>query len=171
MLHNPTDIFIRYLQQLAVILEKIAQREQQNPAILSARLTADMLPLIQQVRATANFSLRACCPLAAIPLVLFNNPECTFNGLQTQIAQTIAFLQAIPAENFTHSEAKKLPEKAGFAELNLPPEDFLYQYTLPNFFFHMSMVYAIARSRGVALSKGDFDGYHRYPTGFSFEKK
>jgi uncharacterized protein len=170
MLHNPTPIFIRYLRQLAQILEKIAQREQQNPAILGARLTADMLPLIQQVRATANFSLRACCPLAGVPLVLFNNPERSFNGLQQQIQQTIDYLAAIPPEQFAQLEQAPLPEKAGFADLSLPPEAFLFEYTLPNFFFHLSMVYAVARSRGVALSKGDFDGYHAYPPGFSFEK-
>ena len=170
MLHNPAPLFIRYLHQLAQILEKIAQREQQNPAILGARLTADMLPLMQQVRATANFALRACCPLAGLELVLFNNAERSFIGLQTQITQTINYLQAIPAAQFTLAQQQNLPEKAGFAELSLPPERFLFEYILPNFFFHLSMVYAIARSRGVALSKGDFDGYHQYPAGFSFEK-
>jgi hypothetical protein len=30
------------------------------------------------------------------------------------------------------------------------------------------MAYAIARAAGVPLSKGDFDGYHQYPDGFSF---
>lgn len=37
-----------------------------------------------------------------------------------------------------------------------------------NFFFHYSMVYAIARQAGVPVGKADFDGYHLYPHGFSF---
>jgi hypothetical protein len=32
------------------------------------------------------------------------------------------------------------------------------------------MVYAIARVSGIPLTKGDFDGIHTYPTGFSFEE-
>ena len=41
-------------------------------------------------------------------------------------------------------------------------------YALPNFFFHYSMVYAIARQAGVEIGKSDFDGYHDYPVGFTF---
>ncbi|MCP2011090.1 DUF1993 domain-containing protein [Duganella violaceipulchra] len=36
--------------------------------------------------------------------------------------------------------------------------------------FHFSMVYTIARSHGAAIGKQDFDGYHLYAPGFSFEK-
>ncbi|MCG7587734.1 DUF1993 family protein [Photobacterium sp. OFAV2-7] len=46
--------------------------------------------------------------------------------------------------------------------------EFIHQYILPNFYFHISMVYAIAKSKGVVLSKADFDGIHSYPSGFSF---
>ena len=41
-------------------------------------------------------------------------------------------------------------------------------YAVPNFFFHYSMVYAIARNAGVAIGKTDFDGFHKYPLGFIF---
>ncbi|MGV7210836.1 DUF1993 family protein [Oxalobacteraceae bacterium A2-2] len=44
----------------------------------------------------------------------------------------------------------------------------LHLYILPNFHFHLSMAYAIARQQGVALGKPDYDGYHAYPPGFSF---
>nr|WP_267874749.1 DUF1993 family protein [Telluria antibiotica] len=39
---------------------------------------------------------------------------------------------------------------------------------VPNFFFHYSMVYAIARQAAVPVGKSEFDGYHRYPSGFTF---
>jgi hypothetical protein len=38
----------------------------------------------------------------------------------------------------------------------------LQQYALPNFFFHLSMVYALLRQQGLPLSKADFDGWHVY---------
>jgi hypothetical protein len=41
-------------------------------------------------------------------------------------------------------------------------------YAVPNFLFHYAMVYAIARQAGVPVGKSDFDGYHRYPPGFTF---
>jgi hypothetical protein len=41
-------------------------------------------------------------------------------------------------------------------------------YAVPNFFFHYAMVYAIARQGGVPVGKSDFDGYHHYPSDFTF---
>ena len=59
-------------------------------------------------------------------------------------------------------------DTAGFAKLQFGQPEFLHQYILPNFFFHISMLYAIAKLNGVVLSKADYDGYHAYPAGFSF---
>jgi hypothetical protein len=129
-----------------------------------------MLPFINQVRTSANFSLRACCPLAGLETPSFNNDEYTYAGLKKQVSDTSTYLIAIPDEKFIGSMDKHFQDKAGFSELSLPGSEYLHQYALPNFFFHLSMVYAITRSRGIPISKGDFDGYHSYPMGFSFEK-
>jgi hypothetical protein len=67
-----------------------------------------------------------------------------------------------------YDDRKLIVDKAGFNDISLPQSQFILSYIIPNFMFHMSMVYAIARKNGVDLSKGDFDGLHRYPTGFSF---
>jgi len=66
------------------------------------------------------------------------------------------------------NDARLIKERAGFADLELVEPHFIHHYGLPNFFFHLSMVYAIARQQGVVLSKADFDGFHDYPNGFSF---
>ena len=36
--------------------------------------------------------------------------------------------------------------------------NYLLQYSLPNFYFHTTTAYAILRSNGVELGKGDFIG-------------
>lgn len=167
MQKNPTEIFIRYLHQLKVIVEKIALHQQHNPALLHTSLHSDMLPLLAQIRTVANFALRTCCPLAKRERISFDNQQKTYAGLQQQLDETIAYLQAIPTVEF-NQPPEKIQDKAGFNELDLPADEYLYCYALPNFFFHLCMVYSIARHAGVPLSKGDFDGYHQYPNGFSF---
>lgn len=173
MSQNPTPIFIHYLHQLEKMLIKIevynqSNFEKSNNTILTERLSPDMLPLINQVRTTINFSLRASCPLSGIELVKFDNEQEDFSGLKMQIRETIDFLTSIKDEQFASNSAPFVQEKAGFNQLALPKEDFLNLYALPNFFFHLAMVYAIARTYGVPLSKVDYDGYHQYPAGFSF---
>ena len=170
MQSNPAEVFIHYLKQLNDIISKVEIHMQRDPDILEARLCADMLPFINQVSTTVNFALRACYPLADMETVLLQREAESVAGLKQQIAAALQVLNAIPAEQITIEKEGLIREKAGFSELALPRAEFLYFYALPNFFFHMSMVYAIARARGVPLSKGDFDGYHQYPVNFSFEK-
>jgi uncharacterized protein len=167
MQNQPTDIFIYYLAQLQKILHKMALSQNNNPELLHKSLQPDMLPLIDQVRTAANFSLRCCCPLAKRERISFNGADETYSGLQHQLTATIDYLQAIPHEDFLNTP-EMIEDQAGFNQLNLPADQYYYLYALPNFFFHLSMVYAIARSAGIAISKGDFDGFHSYPEGFSF---
>jgi len=167
MQKNPADLFIRYLQQLKVIVEKIALHQQHNPALLHTSLHSDMLPLLAQIRTAANFALRTCCPLANRERISFDQQQETYAGLQQQLDETIAYLHRIPAAEF-HQPPEHIQDKAGFNALDLPADEYLHCYALPNFFFHLCMAYSIARHAGVPLSKGDFDGYHQYPDNFSF---
>ena len=43
-------------------------------------------------------------------------------------------------------------------ELDFNGEGYLTSFALPNFYFHVSMAYAILRQRGVPLGKKDYLG-------------
>ncbi|WP_444847304.1 DUF1993 domain-containing protein [Duganella caerulea] len=159
-------IFNRSLGQLAGIVEKVKGR----PELLGARLHAGMLPFASQVRATCNFALRGCCPLAGLPPASFDGAELSFAALARQLDDTIAFIAAIPPRQFDGPADRLCRDRAGFADIELPADEYLNLYILPNFYFHFSMAYAIARSQGADIGKQDFDGYHLYAPGFSFEK-
>lgn len=165
-MQNPTALFIHYLIQLKTIVHKIAAHQQGNPQLLQQSLHSGMLPLIAQIRTTANFSLRCCCPLFQRARISFDNSDESYAGLQRQLDDTLAYLQALPATEF--NPPATVADQAGFNKLDLVASEYLECYALPNFFFHLSMVYSIARHAGVPLGKGDFDGYHSYPENFSF---
>jgi hypothetical protein len=81
----------------------------------------------------------------------------------------MAYLATIPDADFAGRDSLNVRTTAGFAELDLPAAEYFQMYAVPNFFFHYSIVYAIARQAGVPVGKAEFDGYHRYPSGFTFE--
>lgn len=166
MLLNPTPIFIHYLKQLEKMLAKIEAHCSDQANILQSNLQKDMLPFIAQVRTTINFSLRTCCPLTGRERFSFD-AEPTFAGLREQLQKTLQYLEALTDVDFENAPLR-VQDKAGFNELDLPRDEYVSLYALPNFFFHLSMSYAIARQAGIPLSKADFDGYHSYPVGFSF---
>jgi len=162
---TPARLFLHYLRQLEAILKQV---EAFDGAVGEQRLHPDMFPLLQQARVAIGFTLRATCPLAGREIVSFRTDECTFAGVHAELERTMAYLAAIPDADFADMEALRVRTTAGFAELDLPAPAYFQMYAVPNFFFHYSMVYAIARQAGVPIGKSDFDGYHRYPSGFTF---
>lgn len=162
---TPTRLFLHYLRQLQAILQQV---EAFDGAVAARRLHPDMFPLLQQARVAIGFTLRATCPLAGREIVSFRDDEFTFASIHAELERTIAYLAAIPDAAFNGIHALTVRTTAGFAELELSGPEYYQMYAVPNFLFHYSMVYAIARQAGVSVGKADFDGYHRYPSGFAF---
>ncbi|GAA0360573.1 DUF1993 family protein [Bowmanella denitrificans] len=153
--------FVRYLEQLQGILHKVPDN------LFAESLAAGMLPLGVHARVASNFALRGYCPLVGKPVVTFDVDSIDRQAIERQVAQTLACLEQLPDAPVLDNEILH-DDKAGFTLLSLPQPEFIYHYILPNFFFHISMVYAIGRAKGVEVGKGDFDGYHSYPQGFYF---
>ena len=161
----PTRLFLHYLGQLKQLLLTV---ERFDAGAGSARLHPTMFPLLQQARTAISFTLRTTCPLAGREIVSFGTDHDSFASVHAQLDATVAYLAAIPAEDFL-APVPPVTTTAGFAGLALDGDDYFLMYAVPNFFFHYSMMYAIARQAGVPIGKADFDGFHQYPPGFSFE--
>lgn len=154
------SLLCQHLSQLLLITNKIP------PELFNRRLSQDMFSLGDNAKIAANFALRGYCPLVNQEVASFEKKGIHKENIQKNITETLDFLKAQP--EVTQLDNRLITDKAGFTEVKLPQGQFLHQYILPNLLFHISMVYATARSHGVALSKGDFDGYHQYPADFSF---
>jgi hypothetical protein len=162
---TPTRIFLHYLRQLDSLLR---QAELFDPGIGVRRLHPDMFTLLQQAKTAIGFTLRTTCPLAGREIVSFRDDDDSFASVHAELASAIQYLSAIPDEDFRRPGALTVDTAAGFADLRLDGDEYYLMYALPNFFFHYSMVYAIARQAGVPIGKANFDGYHKYPLGFIF---
>ncbi|SDD06448.1 hypothetical protein SAMN05428966_103111 [Massilia sp. PDC64] len=163
---TPPRLFLHYLRRLDDILRRV---EAFDATVADRRLHPDMFPLLQQARTAIGFTLRATCPLAGRDIVSFRDDDYTFASIYAELERTMAYLAAIPDADFAGSDTANVRTTAGFAELDLPAPEYFHMYAVPNFFFHYSTVYAIARQAGVPIGKAEFDGYHRYPSGFTFD--
>lgn len=162
-------MFVNHLELLSKFLRKIEVYVNSDTSILNARLIDDMLPLFAQVEIAASFTLRTTCPIADVGVVSFPQENKSFLGLQAMLRETVNYLVKLDDTPHDLSDCF-ITDMAGPIEVRLPAFDFINNFSFPNFFFHLSMVYAIARVSGIPLTKGDFDGIHKYPTGFSFEE-
>lgn len=171
LVHSPlydasVPVFVRYLSQLSDLCSKAAEFAQLHNldqiAILSKRIEPDMLPLKMQVVIAMNFSLRATFPLIGKPTPQYVELTRSISDLQARIHRIQNTLSDMHPSDFIEAESRVIQCQAGNAILTLQAADFLYQFALPNFFFHTSMTYAILRHTGVPLGKKYFDGFHEY---------
>ena len=154
-----------YLNQLDHMLLKTQRHLATKPEteLLQLRLAPDMMVLWQQVLVAIGFSLRASAPLVEVdaPTIQFEEKSIEFLRADLQVAQN--FLSQLKPEQFINRGHLNIQHQAGDAVLDMPASVYLQLYALPNFFFHLSMVYALLRQYGVPLGKHDFDGFHQYP--------
>ena len=150
----------RGLQNLASFLDKAEAHAKAQGADLAtyaeARLAPDMHPFTRQVQIASDTAKGGAARLAGVEAPKMEDVETTFPELKERIARTIAFLDTI-------SKAQVDARHAAVIELPLPGRtmtfaapDFLMQFSLANFLFHVTTAYALLRAQGVPLGKMDF---------------
>lgn len=84
-------------------------------------------------------------------MIKWEDNETTFLELQTRITGTIDFLEALKPEIMDGLEEKQIEMKTEGRVIT--GRVLVEEYALPNFFFHIVIVYALLRMEGVPLGK------------------
>ena len=155
-------VFRRSLTSLSAILDKAAayaqERRIEPAALLEARLYPDMLKFTRQIQLASDFAKGAAARLAGETPPKFDDVEVGFDELKGRIARTVEFLDRFKPGQIDGSEERAIELKTATRSLRFAGLDFLTQYALPNFFFHVTTAYAILRHNGVPIGKDDFLG-------------
>ena len=155
-------LFKRQLTALDTILDKAAAhaeaRKIDPSVLLNARLFPDMFPLARQVQIASDAAKGLTARLAGSEPPVFEDTEKTFPELKERIRKTVAYLDTIAAAKIEGSEQRQVKLKLGPNEMTFTGSDFLRNFALPNFYFHVTAAYAILRHNGVDIGKLDFLG-------------
>ena len=138
-----------------------------DPAALGARLDPDAFDCAEQIRAVADFALRATLPLAGRELP--EPPERA--DPRASLAFARRHVEGLSEAEFDGAEVRRIRHRAGFADLDQTGAESLHLFALPNLWFHLSIAHATLKVAGVPVGKADFDGFHEDPAGFSFAPK
>jgi hypothetical protein len=148
-------LFIRALRNLSEILKK---GEAQGDVLVEARLAPDMLTLAGQIQRASDAAKACAARLSGAEAPSFPDNEKTFPQLQERIRKTIDYIKSVPPASIDGSEEKTIAFKAGKNEYSFTGVQYLQGFALPNFFFHVTVAYAILRHKGVEIGKMDFLG-------------
>ena len=154
--------FLRMLGSLKNILEKAAAhaaaKKIEESALLDARLFPDMFPLTMQVRIASDFTRGTCARLAGEEPPKVEDNEKSFAELIARVDNAIAYVRGFSAAKFAGADERKITRKIRGTDRVFSSADYLNQFALPNFYFHLTTAYAILRHNGVELGKSDFIG-------------
>jgi len=155
-------IFTRMLTNLAAILEKAAahaEAKKIDPSVLiNSRLYPDMFALGRQVQIASDHAKGAAARLAGVEPPKFEDTEATFPELVARIHKTISYLETFQASQIDGSEEKTITLAMRTRTLTFEGMDYLLNFALPNFYFHVTTAYDILRHSGVEIGKRDFIG-------------
>ncbi len=162
-MHAATTIsqFSKMLDNLDHWLVKatvFAEEKKVSPDVLAqSRLAIDQYELVRQVQSACDSAKFAAAYLAGQQPPAHADTEKTVDELRTRIRTCRAYLASIDASAF-----------AGAAERRVSPnwmqgkwargDEYLTEFAVPNFYFHVTMAYAILRHNGVAIGKMDYIG-------------
>jgi hypothetical protein len=156
-------VFKQLLKSLSAILTKAEayaiEKKFEPKILLDARLFPDMFPLIRQAQVAADFAKSVSARLAGVEIPVYEDNEQTFADLQARISKTLSFIESLTPAQFVGSETREIVLRPGTPkEKKLVGHNYLYNYGMPQFFFHVTTAYAILRHNGLEVGKGDFMG-------------
>ncbi|WP_310091928.1 MULTISPECIES: DUF1993 domain-containing protein [Bosea] len=125
-------------------------------SILGDRLTEDMFTLELQFRVAVNQVLLALNQVAGMSLSLEESTYRSFAEIRERIATVRSHLgQSDPAKWARADDPVDLtlPNGVRFA---MSSEEDIRDWIMPNFYFHVTMAYALLRHAGLAVGKMDF---------------
>jgi uncharacterized protein len=149
----------------------LAKAEAQKPedgaeTLLAARLAPDMFPLSSQIRFACVQAQEGMFRLLgqefppSLKVLLDEGRNAadrpgSMADAQASIAETIAMIEAVhvPGLDSATPIAHTLPQGMVF---DLTAEQYVRDWALPQFYFHVMTAYAIMRAKAVELAKADY---------------
>jgi hypothetical protein len=155
-----TPVFSQMLLNLKAILSKAeadAEARKIDPQVfLHARLAPDMFALTRQVQVATDQVKGGMARLAGVDVPSWEDNEKSFAELRARVDKAIDYMKTFKESQFDGAETRAIELKFPQATLNFTGKDYLLKFVLPNFYFHITVAYAILRHNGVPLGKRDF---------------
>jgi uncharacterized protein len=155
-------VFVTGLTALSKVLEKaeafVAEKKIDPAQFLHARLAPDMFDFTRQVQTVTDHARRGGARLAGVEPPKYEDNETSLAELKTRLAKTIAFLKTLDSGAIDAAGERTITIPLGGNSGEMKGSDYLNYFLLPNYYFHLTTAYDLARHAGVQVGKRDFLG-------------
>lgn len=161
---TPNDairLFTKTLENLEKWMDKADEHAKAKSfevdVLVDARLAPDQFAFVRQVQSACDQAKYTAAYLSGVQAPSHPDTERTFAEVRQRIRKCTGFLATVQEKDLAGAAERKVapPWLAGRW---LRGHDYLVHLAVPNFFFHVTMAYAILRHNGVSLGKMDYIG-------------
>jgi len=136
-----------------------AEAREQGDALMQGSLTADMYPLAAQVRFVCNMPGEAMAKLGGIDFASADESPATLAEARARIAATRAAIDEWSKGAFVADDAPVALELPNGMAFDLTAQDYVRDWALAQFYFHIMAAYSILRKEGLEIGKIDYVPY------------
>ena len=162
MYQASVPLMTKMLINLKSILQKAIAHAKakkiEESALLNARLYPDMFVLTRQVQIACDFGRATAARLAGQEPPAYEENEQSLAELVSRIDRSVDYLQTLKRQQIDGSETREIVRPLRGEPKKFTGINYLLQFALPNFFFHVTTAYAILRHNGIEIGKYDFIG-------------
>jgi hypothetical protein len=154
--------YVPMLRSLSHVLDQGAEHaraKKSNAAdLVNARLAPDMYTLAQQVHLACDQASDSTARLSGQDAPQFENNEKTLEELKARIDKTLKYVESVRADAFEGAEDRKvtIPIPENNIDFEMNGLQYLRDWALPHFYFHVVTAYGILRHHGVDIGKRDY---------------
>ena len=158
------DIFTQMKKQLGQMEKWLAaaaahaEAKKFDPNVfLSLRLAPDQFAFARQVQSACDTAKLGASRITGKEAPVQPDSEQTLDELRARVASVVAYLDGYTATDFDGVAARTVSQPRWEGRV-MSTHDYLLEHALPNFYFHLTHVYAILRHNGVSIGKRDYLG-------------
>lgn len=148
-------IFATRLDTLAHLLRKAEEAFKGSTPFLESRLAADMAPLGTQVAYACNQPRNFALWMDGRPIDNLDPTVATLERAHEYIRQTKALVLSCAAEDSILEQSVRV-DLGPTIYADMTGRDYVHEFLMPNFYFHLVTSYAILRMMGLAIGKADY---------------
>jgi uncharacterized protein len=143
-------------------LEKAAahagEKKFDKEVLMQARLAPDAYPLMKQIQAASDGGKLLAARLSGKEAPVHEDTEKTFDEARARIKKAVAFMDTVTEKDLEGAASRGIKIAFLGEGKGMKGVDYMFEFSGPNFIFHIVTAYQILRHNGVVLGKRDFIG-------------
>ena len=124
---------------------------------LTLRLAPDQFAFMRQVQIACDTAKLGASRVTGKDAPKHADDEASLEDLRARVRSTIAYLDGFTAKDFEGAATRTVTQPRWEGK-TMSGADYFIEHAVPNFFFHLTHVYALLRHAGVNVGKRDYLG-------------